>query len=465
MTALHELGAVEALALFRTRELSPVELMAAVIARADALEPDVNALPFRYDEESLALARAAEARYAAGGDPARPLDGLPVAVKEETAVAGRPNTFGSLTAADNVATETAPYLQRVIDAGGILHAQTATPEFSCAPNTTSRLWGPTRNPWDLAASVGGSSGGSAAALAAGMAPLATGSDIGGSIRVPSACCGTVGFKPPPGRVPEVPPFNRDYYCHEGPMARSVADVRLLQNVIAGPHFTDVASLRPKLEIPAELGDVRGWKVALSVTLGDFDVHPEVAANTRAVGDALRAAGADVVEVELSWTHRRIAQAALAHLGSIFGMSVGVLLEQQGDLLSDYAADFGRRAFALEPGALLEGMTIEGELYPELGRILDDHRALICPTLAVLPWAADASLHLESAAAQVMTLPFNMFSACPVMAVPSGRAADGLPTGVQVVGPTFDDVSVFHVAAAIERERPWTRLAPDQGQDQ
>ena len=133
---------------------------------------------------------------------------------------------------------------------GIIHARSATPEFCCAAITDSRLWGVTRNPWNLEYSPGGSSGGSAAALAAGMASLATGSDIGGSIRIPSSFCGVVGFKPPYGRVPQDPPFNLDHYCHDGPMARTVDDCRLLENVMAGPHRDDIVSLRPKLTIPA-----------------------------------------------------------------------------------------------------------------------------------------------------------------------------------------------------------------------
>jgi aspartyl-tRNA(Asn)/glutamyl-tRNA(Gln) amidotransferase subunit A len=458
MTDLLELDAVEALTRFRTRELSPVELMEAVLARGDAVESTVNALPFRYAEQALARAREAETRYAAGR-PAGPLDGLAIAVKEEAPIEGLPNTFGSLTSADNIATETAPFVQRIIDAGGIVHAQSATPEFSCAPVTHSRLWGVTRNPWDPSAAAGGSSGGSAAALAAGSTTLATGSDIGGSIRVPSAFCGVAGFKPPPGRVPEVAPFNRDYYCHEGPMARSVADLRLLQNVISGPHFSDVASLRPKLEIPPLDGDVRGWPIAVCVRLGDYDVHPEIAANTLAVGDALRAAGADVIEVELDWTTEQIGHAAMCHLSAIFGASVGILLEEHRDELTDYALDFALRAAALPPTALLEGMTIEGALYPQLGRLLDEHRILVCPTVAVPPWEAGVTIGVEQLVTEMMTLPFSMFSTCPVVALPSGRTAAGLPTGVQVVAPTFDDVAAFQAAAAIERERPWPKLAP------
>ena len=181
------------------------------------------------------------------------MEGLPVAVKEEAEIAGQHNTLGSLPLRDVIAGQTSAFVQRIIDAGGIVHARTTTPEFSCAPITWSRLWGVTRNPWHTGYSPGGSSGGSAAALAAGTATLATGSDIGGSIRIPASFCGVVGFKPPYGRVPEVATFNLDHYCHEGPLARTVADCALLENVIAGPHPSDVVSIRPKLEIPPRPG--------------------------------------------------------------------------------------------------------------------------------------------------------------------------------------------------------------------
>jgi Asp-tRNA(Asn)/Glu-tRNA(Gln) amidotransferase A subunit family amidase len=202
-----------------------------------------------------------------------------------------------------------------------VHARTTTPEFCCAPVTWTKLWGVTRNPWNLAYSPGGSSGGSAAALAAGTATLATGSDIGGSIRIPSSFCGVTGFKPPYGRVPEVPPFNLDHYCHEGPMARSVADCALLENVIAGPHPSDVVSLRPKLEIPFPLEPVAGLRIALSPDLGCFTVDPDVAANTLAAAERLRDAGAVVTEVSLPWRRADIARAARIHFGMIFGPSV------------------------------------------------------------------------------------------------------------------------------------------------
>ncbi len=177
------LTAAAALDLYARRELSRVELMRATIDRIEAVDGSVNALPIRFFDRALEQARCAEARYAGRGRRPRPLEGLPVAVKDEVEVEGQPATEGSLLLKDHVADHTAACVQRIIDAGGIIHARSATPEFSCAAITHSRLWGVTRNPWNQAYSPGGSSGGSGAALAAGMASLATGSDIGGSIRI------------------------------------------------------------------------------------------------------------------------------------------------------------------------------------------------------------------------------------------------------------------------------------------
>ena len=193
MTELCYLSATDALRLFRSGELSPVELAEAVIARAEAVEPAVNAFAATFYAQALDQARAAEARYAGREEPPRPLEGLLVAVKEEAPIAGQLNTLGSLPLRDVVADQTAVFVQRILDAGGIVHARTTTPEFSCAPVTWTKLWGVTRNPWNTAFSPGGSSGGSGASLAAGSTTLATGSDIGGSIRIPASFCGVVGF--------------------------------------------------------------------------------------------------------------------------------------------------------------------------------------------------------------------------------------------------------------------------------
>ena len=463
MSDLHYLSASEALRLFRTRELSPVELLTAVIARAEAVEPVINAFAETRYDEALELARAAQERYAGTGPPPRPLDGLPVAVKEEAPIAGQKNTLGSLPLRETVADHTAAFVQRIIDAGGIVHARTTTPEFCCAPVTWTKLWGVTRNPWNTAYSPGGSSGGSAASLAAGSATLATGSDIGGSIRIPSAFCGVTGFKPPYGRVPEVEVFNLDHYCHEGPLARSVADCALLQNVIAGPHPSDVASLRPKLEIPGRLEPVTGMRIALSVDLGCYEVDDDVAANTRAAADRLRDAGATVQEVALPWQIETINRATRIHFGMIFGPSIREIYDKHAEDLTSYTRRLVAESDEITKADYLAGLALEAAIYAPLGELLEEFDALICPTFGVpaLPAEYDTGQPVEVNGHPredwldvMMTVPFNIASRCPVLSIPSGRSRDGVPTGLSVVGRTYDDVTAFRVAAAHEERFRW-----------
>ncbi len=455
---LHYLSATQALTEFQRRSLSPLELLEAVIRRTEAVGPSVNALTEQLLEEAWAAAAESERRYSSG--EARPLDGLPLLLKEEQPIEGRTLEEGSLLMKGEVAEVTHPVVTRVFDAGAVVHGRTTTPEFSCAPFTHSTLWGVTRNPWDLNMTPGGSSGGSAAALAAGMTTLATGSDIGGSIRLPAALCGLVGFKPPFGRVPGLAPFNSDTYCADGPMGRTVSDVALLQNVLAGPHPGDQASLRPTYVLPERFEGVDGLRIALCLTLGDYVVDDEVEANTRAAAAALAAAGAVVEEVELPWTRRRLEEIAWTHFGAIFGASVGVMAGDQAELLMPYTREFARQAAEAigEPAAYAAGLMAEAEVYAPLGQLLTTHDALICPTFAAKGLVAGED-YAETTLAiggqelgwadAMMTMPFNIIGRAPVLSVPSGRTATGLPTGVQVVGRTYDDGMVFRVGASIE----------------
>ena len=462
------LTAADALAAMRAKDLSPVELLESVIARAEAVEPIVNAFAERRYEQALPAASASADRYA-NGARTRPLEGLPVALKEEVPVRGWRMRYGSL-AIDEVAEITSPLAERILKAGAVVHARTTTPELSCAGFTHSEVWGVTRNPWNTDVTAGGSSGGSGASLAAGSSMLASGSDIGGSIRLPSSMNGVVGFKPPHGRVPVDPPFNLDRYCHDGPMARSVTDCAVFENVLAGPHPMDITSLRPKLRIPSTLKPIDGWRVAICVNLGGWDVDDEVAANTRAVGDALEAAGAMVDEVELPWTIDQVKAAARRHFGMIAGAEIAEHVAAYPDDVSDYVEAWATEASTTlaEPGAFLRGLEAEQAMWEPMGQLFRRYRAVIAPTWAVtgIP-AGDSFLGQltpdggpnDRQYSVMMTTPFNILSPCPVLAVPSGVASNGVPTGVQIVGRTYSDVDVFRIGAALERVRPWTGLAP------
>jgi Asp-tRNA(Asn)/Glu-tRNA(Gln) amidotransferase A subunit family amidase len=469
MTDLHYLSATDALRLFRSRELSPVELLASVIARSEQVEPTVNALCHRFFDEARAQARDAESRYMGHGEAPRALEGIPTAIKEEEEVAGQPWTQGSLVYKDAIAEHSSPFAQRILDAGAIVHARSTAPEFSCAGFTHSRLWGVTRNPWNAAYGVGGSSGGSGAALASGTTTLASGSDIGGSIRIPAAYNGVVGFKPPYGRVPQAAPFNLDVYCHCGPLARTVADCALFENVLAGPHPHDHVSLRPKVEIPAELAPAAGLRVALSVDLGDHPVDPDVAAATLAAAEALREAGVQVDEVDLCLPSAKVNRAAELHFALGFAAWINEMAAEHRDLMTPYALDFARWSGEYShPGAQLEKSEIEAALYPPLGELLERYDALMCATCGSRGLAAGddyvehgvevAGREVEGYFDSMLTPAFNILSRCPVLVVPGGFADNGLPVGVQIVGRTYDDVTPFRLGAALEQVRPWLDVA-------
>ena len=361
-------------------------------------------------------------------------------LKEEQPIAGRSLRFGSLLTEGLVAHETHPVPERVYDAGALVHARTTTPEFSCAGFTHSELWGITRNPWNPDYTPGGSSGGSGAALASGTAYLASGSDIGGSIRIPASFSGVVGFKAPYGRVAALPPFNLDVYCHDGAMGRTVADTALLHNVIQGQHPVDHVSL-PALPIPEDLGDVRGLRVALAVTLGDIPVEPEVEANTRAFAEALRAAGAKVEEVKVDLSLERLTEAALVHYGSIMGPSMSEEVDPLDPRFMDYTRAVPRAVLGRlrTHRASTGGMELETEIHLALARIFADHDALVCPTFGGLGLRAGESYadgldvageHLDIYIFAALTPVFNVASRHPVLAVPSGialqRRAHGRP---------------------------------------
>ncbi|WP_322867942.1 amidase [Aquicoccus sp. G2-2] len=470
MTDLLYLTATEALARFADKSLSPVELLDAQIAQAEASHEIVNAFTFTHFEEARDAARASEARWAKGA-PRGCLDGLAVAIKDESHIAGKPTSYGSLITKDFVPEETSVMNQRILDEGAIVHARTATPEFSVAGFCWTRLWGVTRNPWNPAFTPGGSSGGSAASLASGTSSLATGSDIGGSIRIPSSCCGVVGYKPPYGRNPDDPPFNLDFYCHTGPLARSVKDAILLQNVMSGPTPLDIASLYPKLTLPTHYPDIKGWRIALSMDLGSYTISEEVQRNTRAAADVFRSLGASVEEVDIGWGPE-VPEACMAYLTHIFGGSISEELEANAELMTTYCRAFAENSLSSTARDFVRTLEVAGDAYRKLGPMLADYDCLICPTTAIpaIPAEFDPTtdkLEIEGVPVApelgwLLTTPFNMMSRCPVISVPSGFGATGVPTGLQIVAPAYRDEVAFQAAMAFETEvGGWFRSAKNR----
>lgn len=448
----------EALALFRTRKLSPVELTRALIARAETVNPKINCFADRYFEEAVAQAQASEARYMQGSAGA--LEGVPLVVKDAQRLKDKRTTQGSLIFKDWVDDHSDPMIERLQKAGAVILARTTTPEFCLSGITTSRMWGVTRNPWNTEWAPGGSSGGSGAALAAGITTLATGTDIGGSIRIPAAACGVVGFKPPHGRNPDGPPANFDRFNHCGPMTRSVADAALMQNVTSGPHPLDHDSLRDMVALPTGPTSIRGLKIAYSVDLGYVPVEPEVRDNMLRALEVFKSLGASVEEVDLGWTDEVEKNGLHWYNLMHFGRQTIWHLKDSKHLMTDYAVKFAEVAQKLT-GADDAHRPFEQahRMYQTLGPVLDSHDLFICPTNNAPsvkaehdPWDDNFTVAGRKADPEygwVMTHPFNMLQNCPVMSVPSGHAATKVPTGIQLVGRTFDDGTVFRAALAYE----------------
>ncbi|MEV4954797.1 amidase [Paenarthrobacter nitroguajacolicus] len=460
---LHYLTATEALLRFREGTLSPVDLLTSIIDRAQSIEPTVNALCYTYFEAALEQAQEAADRWKRGGEEARPLEGIPVAVKADAEIAGQPFTMGSVPMKGVIAESTSIMVSRLIDAGAIVHARTAIPEFAGAAITKTRLWGETVNPWNPKYAVGGSSGGSAAALAAGTATLATGSDIAGSIRMPASMCGIVGYKPARGTVPADPPLNLDTYMHMGSMARTVDDIKLMQGVIAGPDWSDLVSLFPRPEetpLP-----VSGLRVAVCKDLGDWPVAAEVRRAVDSSAQTLREAGAYVEEVDLILPMQKVLRAASLHFSTSldeFDKYYNEFGEQLTPSLIANVAGHRRRA---NGGSFSEMQALEAELWLAAKAVFEEFDVLLCPTmgtsdiLAGLDYAGEDYVEVGgqkySDLLEVsLTTPFNLFSACPVLSVPAGQSPNGVPLGVQLAGRPYQESAIFAAASALEDKAKW-----------
>lgn len=474
MSDLHYLSATEALSLFKSKQLSPVELMKAVIERAEVVEPHINAFSSTYYEEALDLAKKAEQKYVKG-QPVGLLEGLPLAVKDEADVKGKRTTQGSLIFKDNISDKNSITIERLLNEGAIVHARSTCPEFCTLLTTHSRLNGVTRNPWNLDITPGGSSGGAGASLAAGTTTLATGSDIGGSIRYPASMCGIVGFKAPYGRIPEDGfPFNLDTYNHQGPMARTVRDTALMENVMAGPHPLDISTVKPKYELPLEFNtDLRGFKIAYSTNLGYMAVEQDVVDNLLQAVSLFKTLGATVEEVNPPWD-ASVDRAAQAHYRQFFGVSMEPFLTKYRDLMCDYNIDYTEESLkiARDPIGMYKSIVKESKMYAYFGPMMENYDVFICPTVTSTHVPANAGtlkdkfsvngVVQEDDMGMSFCHQFNMLSRCPVLVVPAGITNNGTPSGVQIVGKTFDDVTVFRAGAALEKASGFLTKKPTIG---
>jgi amidase len=460
------MSAADLLTLFRERKLSPVEVLKAQIARAERVNALVNCFTHTHFDSAMAAARESEARWMRGD--ARALEGIPTSLKDEDAVAGWPVTAGSILMKDNRAAENTPVVDKLLAAGAVLHAQTTAPEFYFIPLTWSKLWGVTRNPWNLRITPGGSSGGAGASLAAGLATLATGSDMGGSIRIPASLNGLYGFKPPHGRVPLEPGGEIMPQGTSGPLARSLEDLALLQSAINGPHPRQLSALRPQMSYPASYADIRGMKIAFGLNQGWAVLEPDVRRNTEQALKLLESQGAILEEVALAWDFEHI-RAALQK--ALLSTGMGEILQQIKDKggSEDDLTSYGRhfmKALDMDAGPrqLGEAQRYADELFKQYDALFDNgFQAFVCPTVTTTRVPADFDFtaskllvdgkEVDPFAGWVLTPQFNLIYTIPVVNVPTGLADNRVPTGMQVAARSFDDLTAFRVASAYAAAAP------------
>ena len=460
-TDLADCSARELLALYRSGRASPVEATKAALARIDRLNPVLNAFCVVDPDSALRSAAASEARWKAGA-PAGDLDGVPVSIKDLILAKGWPTLRGSRTIDPKQPWEVdAPATARLREAHAVLLGKTTTPEFGCKGETNSPLTGITSNPWNPDKTSGGSSGGTAAAVAVGMGPLSVGTDGAGSVRIPAGFCGNFGLKPSFGRVPAYPPSPMGSVAHLGPHTMNVADAALMMNVLKRPDARDWTSLpHDDRDYLQGLDDgIRGWRIAFSPTLGYAkNVHPEVAAAVATAVRALEGLGAQVEAVDPG-----IADPLEITTGLWFAGAAGIwstlTAEQQKVTDPDFRAEaeLGARYSALDIHRL---NLRRGELGSHLRQFMQRFDLIATPTLAVPAFDARPAGHtpMDPKAMLAWTpfsYPFNL-SQQPACTIPCGLTQDGLPIGLQLVGPMFGDAAVLRAARAYETVRPIPR---------
>ena len=460
------LPATEMARRIRGRALSPVDLVENALARIAEVNPALNCFCFVYPEEARAKAKEADAAVRQGR-PLSPLHGVPFAIKDLTPTKGKRTTLGSYAFENWVPDEDAPIVEALTKACGIMVGKTTTPEFAYSSFTESPLWGITRNPWDSARTPGGSSGGSGAAVASGCVPLAEGSDMGGSVRIPASFCGIVGLKPSFGRIPfTILPSMFDSLSHFGPLARTIDDAALFLDITQGPDERDIQSLKPRINFPHPIpGSVRGWRLALSVDLGFLYVDPEVEAAVRYAATTLAEQGAVIEEVDLGWT-KEMNDAWIDHwrvyLAAFFG-----------DKLAEYRDKMDPNVVALIEAGLKMGAVefkriefVRTEMWRKLSPILQRCHALLCPTMAhAAPKVGGKDTEYDWVDEKGrfhgldITSVFNFVSQCPALSVPAGMTPQGLPIGLQIVGRRYEDLAALTIGKALEMARPWAQRRP------
>ena len=444
-------------AAFRKRRLSPVEATAAVLARIEALDGKVNAFCHVDPEGALAASREAEERYRRG-EPRSPIDGVPTTVKDLVLARNWPTLRGSKTVERNREwAEDAPAVARLREAGAVLVGKTTTPEFGWKGVTDSPLTGITRNPWQLEQTPGGSSGGAAVAAALGLGALHIGTDGGGSIRIPASFTGVFGLKPSYGRVPAYPPSPFAVVAHTGPMTRSVTDAALMLSILARPDRRDPWALPPEprdWSLGIEAG-IAGWHVGYLSTINAQPVDPGVAARVEAAAGVLAELGARVEPATLDLPGVEGAFGTLWCAGAA-GL-IAPLSEDQRAMMDPglvAAAEVGAKRDAVQ---YLAAIKVREAVTSVVDALFERFDLLVMPTMPITAFATGMDAPASGPYAgwtnwTPFTYPFNL-SRHPAASVPCGLV-DGLPVGLQMIGPAFSDEVVLTAARAYEAAAPW-----------
>ena len=448
---LTTLSARDAVAALQAGEASPSELVEAALRRIEERDGPLNALPTVCAERALVRASALDAPH---GQLA--LAGLPIAVKDLNDVAGVRTTYGSPIYADHVPERSDIMVERLEERGAIVVAKSNTPEFGAGANTFNEVFGATRNPWDTSRTCGGSSGGSAVALATRQVWLATGSDLGGSLRTPASFCSVVGLRPSPGRVARAAERPFDTLSVEGPMARDVADCALMLDAMAGPHPEDPLAL-PEPDGPflqAALAPRLPSRIAWSDDLGVTPVEREVAAVCRTAVERLAAAGVEVVQAQPDLATAPDVFHALRAAGFVAGL--GVEYDTDRDRLKPEIVWNVELGLSQPPERLGWAERERGRIVLETAAFLREHELLACPAACVLPfpvehrWVEEVEgVRFENYVEALRITSALTLTACPVIAIPCGFSASGLPVGIQLAGPHRGEAALLSAAAAIE----------------
>jgi Asp-tRNA(Asn)/Glu-tRNA(Gln) amidotransferase A subunit family amidase len=466
-----ELGfmpATELAAAIRQRELSPVEIVDTFLARIEALNPQLNAFLAVDADRARAAAKEAEAAVMRG-DALGLLHGLPIPIKDLEPSAGLRCTFGSKFYEHHIAEIDGAVTARVKAAGGIIIGKTNTSHYGYKDMCDNLLGEPCRNPWKLDRTSGASSGGAGAAVAAGLAPVAHGSDGAGSIRIPSALCGVFGLKGSFGRVPLWP--NADIWAarsHNGPMARTVADAALLLQAIAGPDPRDPTTIDQAPDdymaaVSQPLEALRGLRVAWSEDFGYAPVDPEVRRLTRAAAERFVEFGCHVEAVDPAWEDPREPASVSWHVS--YAARLGPLYDERPEWFEPSLAEMieaGRRTTGLQHGQAQLARTV---FYHQMMTFFAPYDLLLTPQMPLGAWSVDAGpSEIDGQPTPSMfdrlnfTFPFNM-TGQPAASVPCGFTREGLPVALQIVGGWHADTLVLQAAAAFEQAAPWAHHRP------